>query len=56
MTSDFVTYLFQEAMAVFINKQEIVIGPTPPGTGLKAEATSLTSSATSPQSFLFSFL
>ncbi len=33
-------YLRQQATKVFTNKQAIVIGPTPPGTGVIAPATS----------------
>ena len=44
----FVWNLLKQSI-VFFNKQAIVIGPTPPGTGVKALATFETSSkATSP--------
>src|SRR6056300_679875 len=48
--------ILRYALSVFCNKQDIVIGPTPPGTGVIAFTLSFTfSKSTSPTSFLLPF-
>ena len=54
ISGSFKLRLLQAAVTVFLNKQAIVIGPTPPGTGVIADATFETlSKSTSPTKQLF---
>ena len=46
--SAFASSVATAALAVFSIRQAMVIGPTPPGTGVKARAWSISSNATSP--------